>query len=215
METVMGFNGIEMSKLRTIILDPGHGGLIDGIPQTKGKRSPEWPDGSILYEGEFNRAVVAGISEQLSLLGIPFIVLVPELEDINLHTRIERANALPRKKYYLQSIHCDAFDPSPDANGWSIYTSKGETKSDKFATIVADEFTKEYPTKTFRTDYSDGDPDKEENFYMLRKTRMPAGLSENFFMTNPEDCQEQLLTKEGRRRIISLHVEAFKRITLL
>ena len=33
-----------------------------------------------------------------------------------------------------------------------------------------------------RRDYSDGDPDWEENFYILSKTKCPAVLTENFFI---------------------------------
>jgi hypothetical protein len=43
------------------ILDNGHGGIIDGVYQTSGKRSPKWEDGTQLFEGEFNRAVVKRI----------------------------------------------------------------------------------------------------------------------------------------------------------
>ena len=50
----------------TWLLDPGHGGFIDGVYQTAGKRSPEFPDGSQLYEGEFNRDVVARIMDLCS-----------------------------------------------------------------------------------------------------------------------------------------------------
>lgn len=46
-----------MSK-PTIIIDEGHGGLIQGIYQTEGKRSPNFKElGGVLYEGIFNRAV--------------------------------------------------------------------------------------------------------------------------------------------------------------
>ena len=38
--------------MKTIILDAGHGGMINGKYQTKGKRSPVWEDGSVLYEGD-------------------------------------------------------------------------------------------------------------------------------------------------------------------
>ena len=47
----------------TWLLDPGHGGMIDGVYQTKGKRSPSFDDGVVLYEGEFNRAVTKQILE--------------------------------------------------------------------------------------------------------------------------------------------------------
>ena len=40
-----------------------------------------------------------------------------------------------------------------------------------------------------RSDKTDGDADKEANFWVLRKTVMPAILSENFFMTNRKECK--------------------------
>ncbi|MBK8079429.1 MAG: hypothetical protein IPK25_03525 [Saprospiraceae bacterium] len=49
---------------RTVILDNGHGGVINGIYQTSGKRSPNWNQG-ILYEGMFNRWVVNRVIEAL------------------------------------------------------------------------------------------------------------------------------------------------------
>jgi len=45
----------------TWLLDPGHGGFIDGVYQTAGKRSPMFPDGSQVFEGEFNRDIVRRI----------------------------------------------------------------------------------------------------------------------------------------------------------
>ena len=42
------------------------------------------------------------------------------------------------------------------------------------------------PDTPARADYDDGDPDKEENFYVLRFTSMPAVLAEFEFITNDE-----------------------------
>ena len=41
----------------TWLLDPGHGGIIDGVYQTAGKRSPIFPDGSVLYGRESQRLI--------------------------------------------------------------------------------------------------------------------------------------------------------------
>ena len=57
--------------MKTVILDAGHGGIIAGEYQTAGKRSPVWSDGTILYEGEFNRAIKARVIERLSAVYIP------------------------------------------------------------------------------------------------------------------------------------------------
>ena len=47
------------------------------------------------------------------------------------------------------------------ARGWSAYTTKGETKSDKYATILYEEAENLLPrfNMTVRKDMSDGDPD--------------------------------------------------------
>ncbi len=55
------------------IFDNGHGGIIDGVYQTAGKRSPLWPDGEILYEGEFNRGIVNRLMKLCTDSGIDCI----------------------------------------------------------------------------------------------------------------------------------------------
>ena len=74
------------------ILDNGHGGIIDGIYQTAGKRSPKWEDGTQLFEGEFNRAVVKRIIELCKVEGIECINLVDTEKDLSLRWRTDEAN---------------------------------------------------------------------------------------------------------------------------
>ena len=62
-----------------------------------------------------------------------------------------------------------------------------------------------------RTDFSDGDLDKERRFYVLTKTKMPAVLTENFFMDNFEEFKNILMTPKGRQKIIAFHVNAIVR----
>lgn len=57
-----------------------------------------------------------------------------------------------------------------------------------------------------RTDNSDGDPDFEEWFYLLRHSLCPAVLSENGFMTNEQECR-WLQTRAAKQAIVDLHVE--------
>ena len=47
-------NPHESSSKYLWLFDNGHGGIIDGVYQTAGKRSPKWEDGTQLFEGEFN-----------------------------------------------------------------------------------------------------------------------------------------------------------------
>jgi N-acetylmuramoyl-L-alanine amidase len=61
-----------------------------------------------------------------------------------------------------------------------------------------------------RRDLSDGDSDKESNFYILAKTRCPAVLLENFFYDNRSECAWLLL--EGTKvRIADAIVAGLKK----
>ena len=93
-----------------------------------------------------------------------------------------------------------------------MYTSEGETKSDDIATVLFNEAEREFPNYKMRKDtYSDGDVDKEANFYVLIHTAMPAILSENFFMTNERECN-LLMSESGRDRIAKIHIEMINKI---
>lgn len=197
------------------ILDNGHGGIIDGVYQTSGKRSPVWPDGQILYEGEFNRAIVDRLVKLCESNGIDYVNLVDTQEDVPLSDRTSKANQIAKssdKPCIYVSIHANGFDKE-SANGWSVYTSIGETKSDKIATILFEKAASEFVGEYMRKDtYSDGDVDKEANFWVLAKTTMPAILSENFFMTNSDNCHKYLLAEDGRDRVAKIHFEMIQQI---
>jgi N-acetylmuramoyl-L-alanine amidase len=187
-----------------IILDNGHG------KETPGKRSPVWSDGSQLFEHEFNRNIVERIAFELIKEDIICYILVPERWDISLSERCQRANDRAKKhngESILISIHANA----GGGTGWECYTTEGNTKSDKYATILFNEAQKAFPTWKMRADYSDGDPDKESQFYILKHTICPAILTENFFMDNESDCRF-IMSSEGRKQIANMHVAAIKKM---
>jgi len=130
------------------ILDNGHGGIIDGVYQTPGKRSPIWSDGTQLFEGEFNRAIVDRIAAYCDKNNIEYINLVNTNEDVSLSTRVKMANETYResdKPCIYVSIHANGFSDE-SANGWEVYTSPGETQSDHIATVLYEETEKELLT---------------------------------------------------------------------
>lgn len=186
------------------IIDNGHG------YDTKGKCSPVWDDGTKLQEWEFNRDVAALIAYKCRMNGIPFKMLVPEAHDISLSERVRRCNALCKEhpESVLLSIHANA----GGGTGWEAYTTKGDTKADACCDIFYDEaermFGKEW---RIRKDMTDGDADKEANFYLLKHTICPAVLTENFFMDTERDCRF-IMSLEGRERIAQMHLNAIKRI---
>lgn len=176
-----------------IIFDNGHGGIIDGVYQTPGKRSPVWSDGRQLFEGDFNRKVVNKLHKLCESNGIDSVILVPELKDISLAERTKRANKIyaSNKSSILLSIHADAFSLE-SANGFTFFTSPGKTKSDNISEIMFKEYEKAIPEIRPRVDTRDGDHDKEENFWMLKKSNCPAVLIECGFMTNEKECKMML-----------------------
>jgi N-acetylmuramoyl-L-alanine amidase len=143
------------------------------------------------------------------LEGINYLNIVPEETDITRSERIRRANEVYQrnKNCIFMSIHANA----GGGRGWEVYTSFGETKSDKLASVIFAQVKKEFGQITMRSDYSDGDPDKEKpQFDVLLNTHMPAVLTENFFMDNIRECKDFLMSESGRDKIARAHFKAIK-----
>jgi len=213
----------------TWLIEAGHGGMINGKYQTTtywwkraffkngillnpSEHSLEWLEDKCdykYYEGVGNRDIARRIMKGLEKLGISYYdVLQGEESDVSLATRVKRANdynSIHGNCIYL-SIHSNAFTKQ-SAEGFSVYTSPGFTNSDKIAPFIFKEIAIEFPTHIPRKDETDGDVDKEENFYVLRNTAMPAVLSENLFYTNWKEVQI-LGSEKGRQRIADAHIKA-------
>ena len=85
------------------------------------------------------------------------------------------------------SIHCNSA-VSPNAAGYEVWTSPGDTEGDALATCIYAQIAIEFPDRTGRADYSDGDPDKESRFYVLVHTDAPACLVEMAFISSDEEA---------------------------
>ena len=194
-----------MNKIK-IILGTAH------LSSTPGKRSP---DGKF-REYAYSRKVCREVAKRLREAGVDCVI---DYEDDDMDgltssqelvKRVQIVNTIAKKTNSLYiSIHVNASAKSgwDKATGFSIYTSPGETKSDILATDIFDEATKLLKPigKSLRKDISDGDPDFEENFYVLRKTICPAVLTENFFQNSTSDV-EFLESEEGFKTIVTYHV---------
>jgi N-acetylmuramoyl-L-alanine amidase len=185
-----------------VLVDNGHG------VNTLGKCSP---DGKF-REYKWNREIAHEVVAELKKRGYCAELLVTEDIDISLAERVRRANnkcnQLGTKNVLLLSIHVNAAGNGQwlNAKGWSCFTSKGLTKSDKIADELYKVAEELMPTRTMRKEYSDGDADWEAGFYILKNTKCPAVLTENFFMDNRDDLA-YLTSAEGRKAIIATHVE--------
>ena len=186
-----------------ILIDNGHG------IQTKGKRSP---DGKLL-EYAYTRELARQIVKILKSRGYDSELLVPEDDDLPLSERVRRTNAhcqaLGKSNVILISLHLNAAGNGTkwmNATGWSCYTCKGQTESDRLADCLYKAAEQILKNQIIRTDYArDGDSDWEENFYILRHSLCPAVLVEQFFMDNKKDLA-YLISDEGKRNLIDVIV---------
>ena len=189
-----------------IFIDNGHGQF------TPGKRSP---DGQF-REYHYNRLLACRITSRLQSLGYDSELLVPEDDDISLKERCRRVNAWclihGAKNALCISIHFNAHGNGSrwtQACGWSIYTSKGQTAADQLATCLCNAALKNFTGHRMCFDWSDGDPDQEAGFYILKHTLCPAVLTESFFMDNRADLAF-LQSRAGKQAIIDTHIEGIK-----
>ncbi|MDE7180566.1 MAG: N-acetylmuramoyl-L-alanine amidase [Muribaculaceae bacterium] len=194
-----------------LLVDNGHG------ITTLGKRSPD----EMLREYKYCRDIAREVVKSLKAQGYDAELLVPEDADIRLGERVNRINAwcdkLGAKNVCVVSIHNNAAGNGQqwlNATGFEVWTSKGQTMGDKLADCLYDSAEKVlsglFPgVLKIRTDYSDGDRDKESNFTILHRSKCAAALTENFFMDNRADVA-WLLSDVGRDAIVRLHVEGLK-----
>ena len=186
-----------------ILIDNGHG------HNTPGKRSPDGKFREYAYNREIAKRIVADLIDR----GHDAELIVPEDNDISLEERVRRVNkiclASDPSCVILVSIHVNAAGNGSkwlNATGWSVYTCKGQTESDRLADCLCEAAIKHFPGRRIRTDFSDSDPDWEENFSLLSNTLCPAVLTENFFMDSRSNL-EYLKSRTGKQAVVDTHVE--------
>ena len=188
-----------------ILLNPGHGN------NTPGKR---WTfNGITFYEWQYNRMIMNLVAKELDTLGIKYRIITIEDNDVSLSTRAIRVNKIAteygKSDCLLFSIHSNA-SMNHNARGFSIYTSRGKTKSDAYAEIGYEQAKISFKDAKLLSDMSDGDHDFEAGFYMVTKTICPAVLVEAFFYDNQKDF-EYLLSEKGKKDIVNWYVETIKK----
>ena len=179
-----------------VFLDAGHGGLDKNgkyvtAPSKQFKHDKgEFHGDGWFYEGVFNRTLTNRVAAKLSNLGICNVIVSHEYLDISLHYRVNVANWYHRnyKKGLYISTHANA-SSSGKARGFEVYTTRGKTKSDKVATLLYENVQELMGDRIkYRPSRSDGDPDREANFFVLKNTAMPAILIEHLFFDNFDDA---------------------------
>lgn len=204
-----------------VILDAGHGSLDASGRYTtlpdKGKffdhkdKSLNFhgiAGNSVFYEGVFNRILANKLRAELAKLGIMSIICYDERIDTELERRVQFANNIyqvNKRKAIFVSLHADA----GGGEGWTIFTTQGKSQSDILAEFIGAAVKGNTPLSKqlrIRADASDGDIDKEKDFYVIKNTACPAVLIEHGFFDNlkeatalnTEERQDQLAASEAK-----------------
>lgn len=202
-----------------ILIDNGHGSNTE----QNGKYSPkltsdmniggEFTNGGRFREWKYNRVIAKQIVDKLKSMDYDARLVVPEDKDISLSERIRRINTICNKEgagnVLMISVHANAKGNGTaweNAKGWEAYTTRGKTKSDKLADFLYARADKNLEGRKIREDWTDGDRDKEADFYMIKKSYCPAVLTENFFYDNKDDL-EYMTSDAGVHGVVRLHVE--------
>lgn len=178
--------------IENIILDPGHGGInSSGKYTTAPNKMHTFPDGRVAYEGVINRQIAGKLGHILKShtdYNVFYTVKPDDPRDVSLSQRKNMANMYPKYNSIYISIHCNA-SSSHKASGFEIFTTPGPTKSDDLAEAIADSVESLYKKMNIklRYDLSDGDKDKEAEFYVLKRTNCPAVLLECGFFDYKRD----------------------------
>ena len=175
---------------KIVYLDPGHGGHDPGALGPSGLKESE--------------------------MALDVCKRAKEILDPYLDCRLTRTGdtfiSLSRRPAIANDGNADAFvsyhfnsasSPST-ASSWEIFTTRGQNKSDKLATAIANEHAKQFPKQRVRSDYADRDIDKEANFAVLRRTDHPSCLMEGEFIHTTHG--EELISVAGNRQKMAVAV---------
>ena len=193
-------------------LDNGHG------KQTSGKRSPVFTHNGEeirFFEYEFNRDIVSRIAKALDEKGVKYFITVPEVNvgDL-LKERVERANtkASDLPKIFV-SIHSNAATAA-SINHWAADNVSGietwhfhnSSRGRKIASVFHKHLIDNLGWRNRHLKSR-----AKGQFYVLRKTKMPAILTENGFYNNRQQAKE-LMKPEIRQSIADAHILAILEI---
>lgn len=182
---------------KIVVIDCGHGGINPfGYYTTQGKRfrhqSGTFHNGSWFYEGVWNRQQGKRLAKLFIDNDIRYEFVNHDYLDTPLKERSDRANELVAK-YGVEnvlyiSLHADALDTK--ARGFSVFTSRGITPSDKIAEHLYSEVENNMGHLIrVRYDLEDGYKDFEANFHVLARTKCSAILIEHLFFDNLKDAE--------------------------
>ena len=201
-----------------ILIDNGHGAQVSGkaSPILKGSELDipyDFVENGRFKEWKYTRVISNMVVDILKDMKYDARLVTPEDDDISLAERIRRINTVCNKygaeNVLLISVHANAVGDSSqwmNGKGWEAYTTRGETISDKLSEFLYKRADSNIKGRKIREDWTDKDRDKEADFYIIKKAKCAAVLTENFFYDNKDDLK-YLTSDEGVHSVVRLHVE--------
>lgn len=217
------FFAVPIKEIKTIVLDPGHGGVDPGAIGRKK-----------LQEKEVNLAIAKILKKKLENYGLKVLLTRSDDRFVALSERTRFANE--KKADLFISIHCNATDKNRKANGFETYfLSEAKTDweravlarengalqyeqnepdpltKDDISLILADLSQNEFLKESFNLAYEiqtagvemlkDVDRGvKQAGFYVLRTSFMPSVLIECGFISNLAE-EKKLRTQKYQESI--------------
>ena len=232
-------NGINNNKLKTIVIDPGHGGKDPGTLGTKRYSK---------YEKDIALSVSLKLGNYISNSFPDIKVIYTRKEDVFLELNERTRIANKSNADIFISVHCDGFTNSK-ANGASVFVM-GMSKLKANLDVAMRENAAMYLEDNYKQKYDGFDPKSAESyivfslmqntyldqslqlaeyveeqfaykanrksrgvkqapFYVISRTNMPSILVECGFLTNPKE-EDYLQTDEGQNQIAMSIFEAVK-----
>lgn len=162
-----------------VVLDAGHGGS-DGGTQA---------DDAL--EKEINLAVVLFMQSLLEESGVEVVLTRETDETLSLDERTEIANS--KEADLFVSIHCNFYEDDASVSGLECYYFEGADSGMAYAEKILEKIEAGGKVETRNA--------KESDFYVLRRTEMPAVLVELGYMSNTRECQ--LLTEKAYQETLA------------
>lgn len=174
---------------KKLVLSYGHGSNTWEDKHSKGVVV----GGKVYEEHTFNSIIGEMVRKIVESHGIEVLVVQPPMgKDVPLKTRTDKANAWGADLYY--SIHANAEKPS--VRGYTAFywsTSKdGKQVAETYA-----KYLKEYGFPLYHNGAYPSVKGTWNDFHELREAKMVSILTENGFMTNPDDFK-QIFLNDGK-----------------
>jgi N-acetylmuramoyl-L-alanine amidase len=171
-----------------LCINPGHGGHDSGVVGLGGLR-----------ESDLNLAIAGRVATLAVMNGWDVMMTRSSDRFVGLREQADLANESSKPVDLFLALHGNGAT-NREAHGVEFFTSRGETASDAVVPHLAASWVAAFPNETIRSDWADGDVDKEAGYAVLHLTHTPAVLVEVGFVSHPP-TEKLLRTSEYQDRI--------------